>query len=64
MRTTASSPAVGVVAARRTSIGLSYGLVVGFNTEWYHHAGPQKTPVPDCIGSIWGTADVTLTFLG
>jgi hypothetical protein len=25
MRTTASSPAVGVVAARRTSIGLSYG---------------------------------------
>jgi hypothetical protein len=29
-------------------------LVVVSNTEWYHHAGP-RTPVPDCIGSFWGT---------
>jgi hypothetical protein len=51
MRTTASSPAVGVVAARRASIGLSYGLVVGFQHRMVHHRAGPKTPVPDCIAS-------------
>jgi hypothetical protein len=37
---------IGVVAARRTSIGLSYGWWWVFDTEWHHHAGPRKRRSP------------------